>query len=113
MPEDAPDPGLTPPGSHDPALNTLLSDALRRLLDEGKRGVQQAKEQGRSRIRMVALQRDLDAFWTRLGKVAYRLAQSGEIDHPALEKAVSHIDEIEQELDTLRAIVGPGDSGSK
>jgi hypothetical protein len=39
----------------------------------------------------------------RLGKTSYHLAQAGEIDHPALRKAIARIDEIDERIEALKA----------
>jgi hypothetical protein len=47
------------------------------------------------------LRRDLDHFWIRLGKTAFRMVESGEVQHPGLEKAMQRIRDIEEEMQTL------------
>lgn len=56
---------------------------------------------GRQQLRLRTLRRDLDHFWIRLGKTSYRLVESGDLQHPALEKAVQRIRELEAEIESL------------
>jgi hypothetical protein len=76
--------------------------ALSRLLTAGRERLLGAVDAGRSQLRVRALQRDLDHFWIRLGKTAWRLVEAGEVHHPALDKAVERIRELEEELQALQ-----------
>jgi hypothetical protein len=100
MPEDDPEGRVQRP---DPAIGDLLSQVMRRLARRGRDSLRGAADTGRSRLELRQLQRDRDSFWIRLGKTAYRLQESGELDHPAIEKAMRRIDEIEQRIRDLEA----------
>jgi hypothetical protein len=76
--------------------------ALTRLLTASRVRLLGAVDAGRSQFKVRALQRDLDHFWIRLGKTAWRLVESGEVHHPALDKAVERIRELEEELQALQ-----------
>jgi hypothetical protein len=80
----------------------LLAEALlalaRRALRGGRRRAALAAQTSRKRLELRQLQRDRDAFWGRLGKTAYRLVQAGELDHPALRRAMERIDELEARI---------------
>lgn len=96
--------GTEGPGTDlQPVLGELLSKAVRRLLYRSRDGLSQAARTGRERLELRQLQRDLDHFHVRLGKTAYHLVNAGEIDHPALRRAMERIDELEQRIDSLRA----------
>jgi hypothetical protein len=66
------------------------------------RAVRRMMERGRSGLELRQLNKDLDHFWVRLGKTAYHLVVAGEIDHPALRKAMERIEELEGRIDTRR-----------
>lgn len=100
MPEDDPEGRVQ---RQDPALTELLGQVMRRLARRGRDSLRGAADNGRSRLELRQLQRDRDSFWIRLGKTAYRLQESGEIDHPAVEKAMRRIDEIEKRIRDLEA----------
>lgn len=84
-------------------LADALTDLLKRALRRGRTEMERAAEGSRRRLEVRQMRKDLDHFWVRLGKTAFRLVEAGEIDHPALRKAMARIDELEHELDALRA----------
>ncbi len=90
-----------------PILGDLLGRAVKRLVARGRRELGRAARTGRERLELRQAQRDLELFWVRLGKTAVRLVEAGEIDHPALRKAMARIDELEARIDELRARVPP------
>jgi len=86
-----------------PPLAESLAHLLSRLLFRGRRGLSQAAERSRTRLELRQLQKDRDHFWVRLGKTTYHLVQAGEIDHPALRKAIARIDEIDARIEALQS----------
>lgn len=84
-----------------PILGDLLSSAVRRLIRRSRAELNRAARTGRQRLEERQLQRDLDHFWVRLGKSAYHLVQAGELDHPALRKAMVRIDDLEARIVAL------------
>lgn len=90
----------TPPGMSQ--LSVVLHDALMRLVSDGRERLLRAADDGRSMLRIRALQKDRDALLVRLGKTAYYLQESGEIDHPAVAKAMTRIDLLDGEIQKLR-----------
>jgi len=71
---------------------------MRRLVERGRFEMEKAANRGRLRLESRQLQRDRDHFWKRLGKEAYHLVEAGEVDHPALRKAMSRIDDLEERI---------------
>lgn len=84
-------------------LGDLLSRAVKRLVGRGRTELGKAAKTSRERLELRQLQKDLDHFWARLGKTSRRLVEAGEIDHPALRKAMERIDELEGRIDQLRS----------
>ena len=82
-------------------MSTPHDGPLRRLWQASMGTLEEAVGVGRNQLRARALQRDLDHFWIRLGKTAWRLVEAGEVSHPALEKAVARIRELEEEIAAL------------
>lgn len=82
-------------------LGDMLGRMVRGVFDRGRNRLVQAATSGRTRLEIRQLQKDRDAFWIRLGKTAWRLSESGEIDHPAITKAMRRIDEIEDRIRDL------------
>lgn len=97
-------PNGTPPrpASLEDAIGDRVGRLFRRLLSRGRAEFGRAARSGRSQLEQRQLQKDRDHFWIRLGKTAARLVEGGELDHPALRKAMSRIDEIEARIDALK-----------
>jgi hypothetical protein len=74
----------------------------KRVIGRGRQELGKVTETGRQRLALRQHQKDLDHFWIRLGKTAARLVEAGEIDHPALRKALARIEELEGRIDDLR-----------
>jgi hypothetical protein len=72
------------------------------LISRGRRGIGRAADRNRLRLEVRQLQKDRDAFWTRLGKTAYHLVDAGEIDHPALRKAMARIADLDARIGALQ-----------
>lgn len=81
-----------------PPLSETVRQLVRSLLARGRSRIGQAAERGRQRLELRQLRADRDHFWMRLGKTAYHLVEAGELDHPALRKAMERIDAIEAEI---------------
>lgn len=103
--DDAPRAGLQP------LLGDLVTRAVRRIVGRGQRELDRAARTGRTRLELRQLHKDLDLFWVRLGKTTYRLVEAGELDHPALRKAMQRIDELEARIDELRTGPSTDDAG--
>lgn len=87
----------------EPLFGDLLGRAVRRLVTRGRKEMDRVAERGRHQLEVRQAQKDLDHFWMRLGKTAQRLVEAGEIDHPALRKAMGRIEELERRIDDLKA----------
>lgn len=87
----------------EPQIAGRVVRAVRRMMERGRSGLDRAAKSGRSQLELRQLQKDLDHFWMRLGKTAFRLVEAGEIDHPALRKAMERIDELERKIDASRS----------
>ena len=81
-----------------PPISDALSHVMERVLSRARRGVRRAIGAGRERLERRQAERDLEHFWMRLGKTAYRLVEAGELEHPALTKAMERIDILEQRI---------------
>ncbi|MEZ4237609.1 MAG: hypothetical protein R3F59_15970 [Myxococcota bacterium] len=91
-----------------------LGDLVKRFLRRGRAELGRAARTGRAQLERRQLQKDLDHFWVRLGKTAFRLVEAGEIDHPSLRQAMQRIEELEAQIDGLRGgASGGGDAGEE
>ncbi len=85
-----------------PIFGDLLGGALRRLVDGGRSRLRSAAASGRRRLELRQAERDLEHFWIRLGKTTYHLVEAGEVDHPALRKAMERIDALQARIAQMR-----------
>ena len=93
------------PKGTEPPVTELLRTLVGRAARRGREELARAADVGRSQLELRQARKDLQEFWVRLGKTAYRLAESGESDHPALIKARERIDELESRIRDLEARV--------
>jgi len=84
-----------------PIVGELVQTAVRRLVARSRAELGKAATAGRHRLEIRQQRKDLDHFWKRLGKTAYHLVEAGELDHPALRKAMGRIDDLEDALKDL------------
>ena len=84
-----------------PILGDLFQSAMRKLMDRGRSEFGRAATAGRHRLEVRQQRKDLEHFWKRLGKTAYHLVEAGELDHPALRKAMTRIDALEKQVKAL------------
>lgn len=80
------------------ALGDALVHLMGRIARKGRASLGRAAEAGRVALETRQKQKDLEHFWARLGKTAHHLVEAGEIDHPALRKAMDRIEMLEEEL---------------
>ena len=65
------------------------------LLDKAKAAAEQAAAKAKEGVEDVQTKRDLSQSYGELGKVAYRLVESGELSHPELSTLVEKIRTVE------------------
>ena len=82
---------------------------VKRLLARGREGLGKAAEAGRKRVLLRQLRQERQAFWVRLGKTAYRLVESGEMNHPAVRKAMVRLDALSERIVALEKDLPPED----
>ncbi len=90
-----------PPPSDDglgPVVSDLLVDLARRVWRRGRKEIGRAADTSRAALAQRQREADLARFWQRMGRTAYRLVEAGEIEHPALRKAMERIDELQEAI---------------
>lgn len=91
-----------PPSDPPTPLEALVRRWARRAASaawrRGRANWQQVTARGKRALAQRQTRHDLDQFWVRLGKTAYQLQRGGEIDHPALLRAMARIDALTAEL---------------
>jgi hypothetical protein len=93
----------------DPSVADLLAQVVRRAAQRGKREIERAADAGRQQLELRQARADLEDFWIRLGKTAYRLSEAGEIEHPALDRARDRIDRLRARISELDGGAPDGD----
>jgi len=83
------------------------------LLSRGRRGLGRAADRNRLRLEVRQLQKDRDAFWMRLGKTTFHLVDAGEIDHPAVRKAMARIADLDARIGALQARIADSDDDDR
>jgi hypothetical protein len=78
-----------------------LAARVRKALTAGRDRVAQAANQGRNELERRRLQRDLEVFWSRLGRVTFHLNQAGEVSHPEITRTIAYIEDLERRLQGL------------
>jgi len=90
---------VTPDDSDD--LTDRVLDLFGRAARRSRRELTRAADAGRHQLELRQARKDLESFWIRLGKTAYRLSEADELDHPSIHKAVRRIDELEARIAAL------------
>ncbi|TVQ89627.1 MAG: hypothetical protein EA397_14745 [Deltaproteobacteria bacterium] len=80
----------------------VLTTLARRVTQRGRRQFGKVAKVGRQQLELRQARADLDDFWSRMGKTAFRLNQAGEISHPALDRAQARIERLLQRIDELQ-----------
>ena len=75
-----------------------MSSLIQRFADRGRVQIEKAAYASRNRLVQRQTRRDLNHFWIRLGKTAFHLTEAGEIEHPALRKAMARIQHLQDEI---------------
>ena len=98
---------VDPPSHPSTPLDDLVRRWVRRAasaaLRRSRAGWQEVPERGKRKLAQRQARRDLEQFWVRLGKTAYQLQRGGDIDHPALLRAMARIDALTAEIASLES----------
>ena len=70
------------------------------LLDKAKTAAEQATAKAKEGIGDVQTRRELGQAYDELGKIAFELAESGEISHARIEEPVERIRKLKTDLDS-------------
>ena len=73
------------------------------FLDKAKSAAETATSKARDGIGDVQTKRELGQAYDELGKLAYELAEAGQIAHERLEEPVARIRSLRSELDDVTA----------
>jgi hypothetical protein len=76
-----------------------MREALRSLLTKGMKGMLEVGSQGAEQVGLRSLRKKKERLYMKLGKEAAILADQGDLMHPGLTRALSHLAEVEQEIE--------------
>ena len=76
-----------------------LKEALRIVLSRGMKGMVKVGSQGAEQMGLRALRKKQDRLYMKLGKELEILVNQGDIQHPGLERALSLLAEVQQEIE--------------
>lgn len=100
------DPPLEGEGAEkSPRIVRAIGDFMGGILDRGKAEIEAAARSGKLHLEIRQLERDREAVFTKLGRELCRLVEAGEVEHPALQKGVEKVHEIERRLAELQPSV--------
>ena len=83
-------------------MNNLM-EKLQRELEELGRNAQDAIEEGKTRVRVLRLERQRDNAARDLGLLVHRRERGGEVDPRRVESLLLRIDDLEAEIVRVRA----------
>ncbi|MEA2374418.1 MAG: hypothetical protein QOD53_881 [Thermoleophilaceae bacterium] len=69
------------------------------VLDKAKAAAEQAAAKAKEGVEDVQTKRSLAPAYEQLGRTAFELLESGEIDHPRLQEKAAEIREIESRIE--------------
>lgn len=98
---------MSPDDPREAPLGELLTGLARRVGRRGRLELERVAHAGRLRLELRQARSDLDDFWIRMGKTAFRLSQAGEVEHPALERAQRRIEQLLAHIDELEGRLPP------
>lgn len=76
-----------------------MKEVLRIVLTKGMKGMVKAGSQGVDQVELRSLRKKKERLYMKLGKEAAILAKQGDLEHPGLTRALSHLAEVEQEIE--------------
>jgi cell pole-organizing protein PopZ len=76
------------------------------LLDKAKAAAEQAAAKAKEGVEDVQTKRDLGQAYSELGKVTYRLVESGELSNPELTEIVDRIRALESRTEAEPVLAG-------
>ena len=90
-------------------LTGRMLNLFGRAEKRGRQELSRSLDAGRHQLELRQARRDLESFWIRLGKTAYRLSEADELEHPSIKKAVARIAELERRIEALEQGRDPDD----
>ena len=87
-------------------MEDVLSEVIDRLKKRTSASLSQTARASRRKIDAIAMQKDLDRLYWKLGKEVVALCEANEIAHPGLE---NRVERIKEQLSRIAANENPHD----
>ena len=81
--------------------NEKMKEALKLAFSMGRTGAKKLGQQSKEQMDRRALRKKQDKLLQKLGKETELLMLSGELEHPGLQRAFQHLQEIKKEIENF------------
>ena len=103
--QDAPSDSSTKKESIQPSVRDTLGYILGRVFERGQKELTKVAHESKERLLLRSLRKDRLKLYEKIGREVEQLILTGDIKHPGLEKRISKIREIEQEIEDVETRV--------
>ena len=89
------------PVSQPPSIRDTLGYVFGRVFERGQKELTKVAHESKERLLLRSLRKDRLKLYEKIGREVEQLILTGDIEHPGLEKRISKIREIEQEIEDV------------
>ena len=93
------------PVSQPPSIRETLGYVFGRVFERGQKELTKVAHESKERLLLRSLRKDRLKLYEKIGREVEQLILTGDIEHPGLEKRISKIREIEQEIEVVETRV--------
>ena len=91
----------TIPVSQQSSIRDTLGYVFGRVFERGQKELTKVAHESKERLLLRSLRKDRLKLYEKIGREVEQLILTGDIEHPGLEKRISKIREIEQEIEDV------------
>ena len=89
------------PVSQHTSIRDTLGYVFGRVFERGQKELTKVAHESKERLLLRSLRKDRLKLYEKIGREVEQLILTGDIEHPGLEKRISKIREIEQEIEDV------------
>ena len=89
------------PVSQQSSIRDTLGYVFGRVFERGQKELTKVAHESKERLLLRSLRKDRLKLYEKIGREVEQLILTGDIEHPGLEKRISKIREIEQEIEDV------------
>tara|TARA_B100000927_G_C16204815_1_gene365056 strand:- start:143 stop:544 length:402 start_codon:yes stop_codon:yes gene_type:complete len=93
--------GEQKPVSQQSSIRDTLGYVFGRVFERGQKELTKVAHESKERLLLRSLRKDRLKLYEKIGREVEQLILTGDIEHPGLEKRISKIREIEQEIEDV------------